>query len=113
MLILKGMMSEDYIYEDMNININNPIETDGKMELTGNISLTAGIKAFENIELNGKVENTSESVIFSESGDIVIDTTNLNLNGLVYAPEGCIDITEQNFKMRYGIKMTEKIRMVI
>ena len=111
MLILKGMMSEDYIYEDMNININNPIETDGKMELTGNINLTAGIKAFENIELNGEVENTNESVIFSESGDIVIDTTNLNLNGLVYAPEGCIDITAQNLNMNNVIIIADTIKI--
>lgn len=103
--------SEDYIYEDMNININNPIETEGKIELTGNINLTTGIKAFENIELNGEVENTSESVIFSESGDIVIDTTNLNLNGLVYAPEGCIDITAQNLNMNNVIIIADTIRI--
>ena len=103
--------SEDYIYEDMNININNPIETEGKIELTGNINLTTGIKAFENIELNGEVENTSESVIFSESGDIVIDTTNLNLNGLVYAPEGCINITAQNLNMNNVIIIADTIRI--
>lgn len=103
--------SEDYIYEDMNININNPIETEGKIELTGNINLTTGIKAFENIELNGEVENTSESVIFSENGDIVIDTTNLNLNGLVYAPEGCIDITAQNLNMNNVIIIADTIKI--
>ncbi len=103
--------SEDYIYEDMNINISNPIETEGKMELTGNINLSTGIKAFENIELNGEVENTNDSVIFSENGDIVINTTNLNLNGLVYAPEGCIDITAQNLNMNNVIIIADTIRV--
>ncbi|MDE5619018.1 MAG: thrombospondin type 3 repeat-containing protein, partial [Ruminococcus sp.] len=103
--------SEDYIYEDMNINISNPIETEGKMELTGNINLSTGIKAFENIELNGEVENTNDSVIFSESGDIVINTTNLNLNGLVYAPEGCIDITAQNLNMNNVIIIADTIKI--
>ena len=51
--------------EEMNININDPMDVKGELELTGNINLSTGIKALENVTLNGEVKNTNNSVICS------------------------------------------------
>lgn len=47
---------DDYSYEEMNININDPMDVKGELELTGNINLSTGIKALENVTLNGEVK---------------------------------------------------------
>ena len=93
---------EDYILKEMNININNPLEVKGEIELTGNINLNTGMKALEDIILNGEVKNTNNSVIFSKYGDVVIDSMNTNLNGLIYAPFGNVEITAQNLNFNNG-----------
>ncbi len=103
--------TEDYSYEETNINISNPLEVEGDLELTGNINLSTGIKALEDVNLNGDVKNTNESVICSETGDIIINTNNVNLNGLVYAPEGCVDITAQNLNMNNVIIIADTIKV--
>lgn len=101
--------SDDYSYEEMNININIPMDVHGELELTGNINLNTGIKALEDVNLNGEVKNTNNSVICSETGDIVIDSTNVNLNGLVYAPYGDVEITAQNLNLNNVIIIADTI----
>ena len=100
---------DDYSYEEMNININDPMEVQGELELTGNINLNTGIKALEDVNLNGEVKNTNSSVICSETGDIVIDSTNVNLNGLVYALYGDVEITAQNLNLNNVIIIADTI----
>ena len=100
---------DDYSYEDMNININDPMDVKGELELTGNINLNTGIKALEDVTLNGEVKNTNNSVICSETGDIIIDSTNVNLNGLVYAPYGDVEITAQNLNLNNVIIIADTI----
>lgn len=56
-------------------------------------------------------KNTSGSVIFSEYGDIVIDSQNVNLNGLVYAPFGTVDITAQNLNLNNVIIIADSISL--
>lgn len=101
--------TEDYSLEEMNININNPVEVEGDVILTGNININTAIKAFENVELYGEVKNTNESVICSEIGSIVIDSINVNLNGLIYAPFGTVEITAQNLNMNNVIIIADSI----
>ncbi|MDE6744863.1 MAG: hypothetical protein K2J95_13380, partial [Lachnospiraceae bacterium] len=48
--------AEDYALEEININVNTPIEGDGEISLTGNINLNAGIMAQEDIVLDGEVK---------------------------------------------------------
>lgn len=45
-----------------------------------NIDINSGIKALEDVALSGNVEN---SVICSQTGDIIINTDNVNLNGII------------------------------
>lgn len=101
--------TEDYTLEEMNININNPLEVEGDATLTGNINISSALKAFENVELYGEVKNTNESVICSEMGSIIIDSTNVNLNGLVYAPFGAVVITAQNLNLNNVIIIADSI----
>lgn len=80
----------------MNININVPTEVQGEATLTGNIN--NAFKALEDVNLYGEVKNTNDSVIFSKYGDIVIESQNVNINGLVYAPFGSVMIDAQNLR---------------
>ena len=45
-----------------------------------------------NLTLNGDVKNTTNAVIYSKYGDIIINSSNVNLNGLIYAPFGDVKI---------------------
>ncbi len=100
---------EDYTLEEMNININRPTEIIGEATLTGNININTALKALEDVNLNGEVKNTNNSVIFSKYGDIVIDSLNVNLNGLIYAPFGNVEITAQNLNLNNVVIIADSI----
>lgn len=91
--------TEDYVLEDLNITINNPIDVDGAIDLTGSINLNSGIKAINDVTINGEVKNTNNAVICSETGDINIETSNVSFNGLIYAPYGDIVIDSDNLNL--------------
>lgn len=91
--------TEDYVLDDLNININNPIDVDGAIDLIGSINLNSGIKAVDDITINGEVKNSNNTVICSETGDINIETSNVNFNGLIYAPYGDIVIDSDNLNL--------------
>ena len=88
--------TEDYVIEELNISINNPIDVDGVIDLTGNINLNSGIKAADDVTINGEVKNSNNAVICSETGDINIETNNVSFSGLIYAPYGDIVIDSDN-----------------
>ena len=100
---------EDYTLDEMNININVPTEVQGETILTGNININNALKALEDVKLYGEVKNTNDSVIFSKYGDIIIDSQNVNLNGLVYAPFGSVTINAQNLNLNNVVIIAESI----
>lgn len=100
---------DDYNFEALNININNPMDVNGTIEMTGNINLNSGIKALEDVNLNGEVKNTNNSVIFSETGDININTSNTNFSGLIYAPYGDVVIDTDNLNLNNVIIIGQTI----
>lgn len=102
---------EDYTLEEMNINVNSPLEVIGEAELTGNININSALKALKNVELYGEVKNTNNSVIYSKYGDIIIDSANVNLNGLVYAPFGNVVITAQNLNLNNVVIIANTITL--
>lgn len=102
---------DDYSIEEQNINIIAPLEAEGDVELTGNINISSGIKALDDVILKGNVENSNNSVICSQTGDVLIDTDSVNLNGLVYAPEGCINITAQNLNINSVVMIADTINI--
>ena len=101
--------TEDYVLDELNINIITPTEVLGEAELTGNININTALKAFEDVTLNGEVNNTNDSVIFSKYGDIVIDSTNVNLNGLVYAPFGSVEVKAMNLNLNNVVIIADSI----
>lgn len=100
---------DDYSLEELNININNPTEVYGEATLTGNININSALKALEDVNLYGEVKNTNDSVIFSKYGDIVIDSQNVNLNGLVYAPFGNVTVNAQNLNLNNVVIIAQSI----
>ncbi len=100
---------EDYNLDEMNININVPTEVQGEATLTGNININNALKALEDVKLYGEVKNTNDSVIFSKYGDIIIESQNVNLNGLVYAPFGSVTINAQNLNLNNVVIIAESI----
>lgn len=102
---------DDYSFEDLNININNPMDVYGSLELTGNINLNSGIKAYEDVIINGEVKNTNEAVICSETSDIIIETTNVNFSGLIYAPYGDIIIDTDNLNLNNVVIIGQTITL--
>lgn len=101
--------TDDYVLEDLNININNPIDVDGTIELTGSINLNSGIKAVDDVKINGEVKNSSNAVICSETGNINIETSNVSFNGLIYAPYGDIVIDSDNLNLNNVIIIGQTI----
>jgi len=102
---------KDYTLDELNININVPTEVQGEATLTGNININNALKALEDVNLYGEVKNTNDSVIFSKYGDIIIDSQNVNLNGLVYAPFGNVTITAQNLNLNNVTIIANKITL--
>lgn len=102
---------DDYSYSETNININVPLKVGGTLELTGNINLNSGIKAVEDVNINGEVKNSNNAVICSETGDINIYTTKVNFNGLIYAPFGDILIDSDNLNLNNAILIAQTITL--
>ena len=101
--------TEDYTLQEMNINVNFPTEVKGEATLTGNININTALKAFDDVSLFGEVKNTNDSVIFSKYGDIIIDSQNVSLKGLVYGPFGYVQITAQNLNLNNVVIIADKI----
>ena len=84
--------TENYSKNETNIEVKVPTDVKGKAELNGNIQLSAGVKAMGDIAFSGRVLNNDSTVLFSENGSININTENVSLTGLIYAPKGNIVI---------------------
>lgn len=102
-------VEEDYSIEETNINISSPLSVEGITTMQGNISIQAGVKSKDDIYILGDVQNTSDTVIYSQYGDINIDCNNVSLNGLIYAPFGVVHITASNLNMNNTMIIANKI----
>lgn len=100
---------DNYCLNALNIDINNPLDIAGTASLTGNINIRTAFRAIEDINLYGEVKNTENSIIFSQYGDINIESTNININGLLYAPYGNINITADNLNINSVIIIADTI----
>lgn len=94
-----------------NININNPLNADKNVALDGNTNINSAIKAIEDIHISGNVSNANNTVLYSEFGDIVIDSSNVNLTGIVYAPLGNVEITADNINLNNVVIIADTITL--
>lgn len=99
----------DWVQEAINIHVNTPLEVQGNVSLSGNVSIDTAFQAWGNMTLTGEVQNANNAVIVSKYGDIIIDSTNVNINGLVYAPFGDVVITAQNLNLNNVIIIAETV----
>lgn len=95
--------AEDYTYSDVNVNVGTSIIADGDISLEGNISLNAGLMSLTDINIDGEVKNSNNTVLYAQAGDVNINSTNATINGLVYAPYGTVYIDGQNVNINGSI----------
>ena len=97
-------------YETINVNLNNPLiaesiylgkeHTDENTDnRTYNITINNNIKAINNIYIDGSVQNDVKCVIYSENGDITLNSDNFSYSGLIYAPNGTVKISGNNINI--------------
>ena len=100
----------DYLdISDVNVFIGSPVDVAGDAVLNGNVNIASSIKADYDITITGNVNNTSNAVIFSEFGDIVIDSDNVNFSGILYAPLGNVEITGSNVNLNNAVIIADTI----
>lgn len=95
--------AEDYTYSDVNVNVGTSIIADGDISLEGNISMNAGLMSLTDINIDGEVKNSNNTVLYAQAGDVNINSTNATINGLVYAPYGTVYINGQNVNINGSI----------
>ncbi len=96
---------------DNNINVNNPVDADENVSLNGNVNINSVIKASEDICISGNVSNANNTVLYSEFGDIIIDSSNVNLTGMVYAPLGNVVITADSINLNNVVIIADTITL--
>lgn len=103
--------SEDYSSDEMNQNINQPISVLGQIKLNGNVSLNAALKATNDIVISGQNMNANNCVFYTVSGDILIECDNVSITGLLYAPNGNIEIKAQNINLNNVVVLAQTISL--
>lgn len=98
--------SEDCLY-----NVNESIVFSGNAEFCDGINLNGSIKAFGDIIMSGTV-NINNGCIVSETGNVTIETDNISLMGLVYAPNGTLTLKGNNVNLNNVCIIANKVNIV-
>lgn len=101
----------DYSSDEMNQSIKQPFTTSGQMNLKGNVSLDTAIRAEGDIVIDGETMNANECVIYSVSGDIIIESDAIGLTGLLYAPEGNIVIKASGMNLNRVVLIAQTVSL--
>ncbi len=101
--------AEDYSVVDEHISINNPITVIGSLNLSGDINLSNAVYATKNVTISGNVRNADNAVIVSENGDIIIDCNDFSACGLIYAPNGNVNIKVQSLNLNKAVIIADTI----
>lgn len=96
---LKG----DIYCQDTSAMYTNLVEMDGSLVSENDISINAGQVCI------GK-DSGERRILCSRKGDITINTTDLSVNGLIYAPEGTVTIQTCNTKIK-GTIIAKRIQL--
>ena len=99
----------DYTVEDVNISLNTPIVSTGNISLNGNINLNTQLKAEEDILVSGDSCNANNAALISHHGDIYIESTNFGFAGLIYAPYGDIVIDSSSLNLNNVVVIGQTI----
>lgn len=94
-----------------NVVVNSPLDVIGDASFDGNVNITSSVKADNDIHISGNVNNTHNAVIYSEFGDIIINSNNVNLNGIIYAPLGNVEINANNINLNNVVIIADTITL--
>ncbi len=94
-----------------NVNLNQTMDVAGEAYLSGNVNMNASLRADSDIYIDGNVANCNNAVLYSEFGDIIIDTNNFNFTGLIYAPLGDVIITANNINLNNVVVVADTITL--
>ena len=83
----------------------------GSIKLTGNVNLNAAVKSGSDTVIECQTMNANNCVIYAASGDIVIKGDNISFTGLIYAPNGSVEITAQNLNLNNVILLAETVAL--
>ncbi|SHJ73597.1 von Willebrand factor type A domain-containing protein [Clostridium cavendishii DSM 21758] len=94
------------------IKVDKPIIVHGEMQISGSsLNIKSYIMADKDINIKATSLNQDVSeklVICSTNGNININTTKANFNGIIYAPKGTVTINSSNFNLN-GRIIADKI----
>lgn len=110
MIYVGSKLLENYFWEETKVEIFSRM--DSNLNLAGNTYSKTYVSVGGNVNLNGvaigaenNIEigtqkvgqsynvNANRAVLYSAKGDIIIDVDNFNFNGLIYAPNGNVEIS--------------------
>ncbi len=94
-------LSSDSFYAGGSVNVLHS-------SLTGEGNITA--KEDITMELYGEPDDSQQSVIMSETGDITVNAADLSFNGVMYAPNGKVEINAKHINFT-GAVYAEKIEI--
>ena len=103
---------------DSNMSFNTNIYSMTNVSIGGNININqAAIGAIQNIEIGTAKSgqsynvNSNQSVLYSVKGDIVIDVDNFNFSGLIYAPNGDVEIVSRGNLGLQGVIIAQNVNL--
>lgn len=103
------IIQDDYVLSGItNINFNYNVHVQGMVDLNGNIAMDASFIADDDINFTGNVVNKNNQVLTSKYGDITLNSSNVNVNCFIYAPNGNVTINSDSVNIN-GIIMAKSI----
>ena len=99
----------DYVRHDVNIVLDAPVQTNGNIELDGNVKVQTHIIANNDISIEGDSLNATNAALIAENGNIDITASSVDLSGLIYVPNGIITINSANVNLNHAVILAEKI----
>lgn len=103
---------------DSNMNLSGNTYSMTNVSVGGNININqAAVGAVNDIEIGtiktgqGYNVNANQAVLYSVKGDIIIDVDNFNFSGLIYAPNGDVEIVSRGNLGIQGIVIAQNVSL--
>ena len=94
----------DYTSTSYNENIFIPTFVEGEFNSYSNVAVNnTALMTIDSITVESNTFNSTNSVIYSQLGDIYIETDNFSASGLIYAPFGKVYIKSENININGSV----------